>query len=47
MGEGKDPWGGYRAGFEGSTTIKMSDFGIKGPGTDAVELYFVVEGVRK
>jgi polyisoprenoid-binding protein YceI len=22
LGEGKDPWGGYRAGFEGTTSIK-------------------------
>lgn len=29
VGEGKDPWGGYRAGFSGSTVISMKDFGIK------------------
>lgn len=41
LGEGKDPWGGYRAGFEGTTTIKRSDFGKQkdlGPKSDAVEL---------
>lgn len=50
IGEGKDPWGGYRAGFAGTTTIKMKDFGIKmdlGPATENVELTFSVEGVRK
>lgn len=28
VGEGKDPWGGYRAGFSGTTQIKMADYGI-------------------
>ena len=32
IGEGKDPWGGYRAGFEGSTTLQLKEFGIQGPG---------------
>lgn len=50
LGEGKDPWGGYRAGFEGATNIKMKDFGIKmdlGPQSENVELILTVEGVRK
>ena len=49
LGEGKDPWGGYRAGFEGTTTIKRSDFGKQkdlGPASDAVELYVSFEGVK-
>jgi len=49
LGEGKDPWGGYRAGFEGTTTIKRSDFGKMmdlGPQSDAVELYISFEGVK-
>lgn len=49
LGEGKDPWGGYRAGFEGTTTIKRSDFGKQmdlGPTSDAVELYVSFEGVK-
>jgi len=49
LGEGKDPWGGYRAGFEGTTTIKRSDFGKQkdlGPKSDAVELYISFEGVK-
>ena len=29
IGQGDDPWGGYRAGFEGSATLKLKDFGIK------------------
>jgi polyisoprenoid-binding protein YceI len=29
VGEGKDPWGGYRAGFSGTTKINMKDYGFK------------------
>ncbi|BBP67548.1 UPF0312 protein [Pseudomonas sp. Cab53] len=49
LGEGKDPWGGYRAGFEGTTSIKRSDFGKQkdlGPSSDVVELYVSFEGVK-
>ena len=49
LGEGKDPWGGYRAGFEGTTSIKRSDFNKQkdlGPKSDAVELYISFEGVK-
>lgn len=49
LGEGKDPWGGYRAGFEGTTTIKRSDFGKMmdlGPQSDTLELDIVFEGVK-
>jgi len=28
IGEGKDPWGGYRVGFTGSTTLTLKDFSI-------------------
>ncbi|ABI38258.1 YceI family protein [Shewanella sp. MR-4] len=50
VGEGQDPWGGYRAGFIGTTTFAMKDYGIKmdlGPASANVELDLVVEGVRK
>ncbi|SFU07262.1 MULTISPECIES: YceI family protein [Pseudomonas] len=50
VGEGDDPWGGYRAGFEGTTTIKMKDFNIEkdlGPASQEVELMISFEGVRK
>lgn len=51
LGEGKDPWGGYRAGFEGTTSINRKDFAPKtmdlGPQSDTVELYFSFEGVQK
>ncbi len=50
IGEGKDPCGGYRAGFEGSTKLKLKDFNIEkdlGPASQEVELIISVEGVRK
>ncbi|VXC08481.1 polyprenyl-pyrophosphate binding protein [Pseudomonas sp. 8Z] len=50
IGEGKDPWGGYRAGFEGTTTIKMKDFDISmdlGPASETVELIISIEGIRQ
>ncbi len=28
VGAGKDPWGGYRAGYKAETVIKRSDFGM-------------------
>ncbi|GMQ88706.1 MAG: YceI family protein [Gammaproteobacteria bacterium] len=28
IGAGKDPWGGYRAGFNAKTVLKRSDFGM-------------------
>ena len=48
-GEGKDPWGGYRAGFNGTTTIKRSDFGKMmdlGPASDTVTFDISFEGVK-
>ncbi|ANF24563.1 YceI family protein [Stutzerimonas stutzeri] len=50
LGEGKDPWGGYRAGFEGTTTLKLKDFDIKmdlGPASQSVDLIISVEGIRQ
>ena len=50
VGQGDDPWGGYRAGFSGSTTFKLKDFNIKkdlGPASEEVELILSVEGVRQ
>ena len=50
VGEGKDPWDGYRAGFEGKTTLNRSDFGAGmslGPASEAMELLLLVEGIRK
>jgi polyisoprenoid-binding protein YceI len=50
IGEGQDPWGGYRAGFEGTTTLKLKDFDISmdlGPASESVELIISIEGIRK
>ncbi|MDH1263012.1 YceI family protein [Pseudomonas sp. GD03944] len=50
VGQGDDPWGGYRAGFEGTTTLKLKDFDIQkdlGPASQEVELIISIEGVRK
>jgi polyisoprenoid-binding protein YceI len=50
IGEGQDPWGGYRAGFEGSTKLKLKDCDIQkdlGPASQEVELIISVEGVRQ
>ena len=50
VGSGKDPWGGYRSGYEGSLVLKRSDYGMKymleGIG-DEVTMYFGIEGVRE
>ena len=49
IGEGKDPWGGYRAGFSGTTTIALTDFAIKmnlGPAPTHVQLELHIEGVK-
>jgi polyisoprenoid-binding protein YceI len=50
VGEGDDPWGGYRAGFEGTITIKRTDFGMEsnlGPLANDVYLDLFIEGVRR
>lgn len=52
IGAGKDPWGGYRRGFEGSTTLKLSDFKMKeahilGPAAENVEIWLSIEGLRQ
>ncbi|GGB08149.1 YceI family protein [Agarivorans gilvus] len=50
VGEGADPWGGYRAGFVGTTDLVMKDFGIPtdlGPKSTTVAMELVIEGVKK
>lgn len=50
IGEGKDPWGGYRSGFMGTTEFKMADFNIKkdlGPAAASVYLELHIEGIKK
>ncbi|CAK9884657.1 MAG: Protein YceI [Candidatus Erwinia impunctatus] len=50
IGEGKDPWGGYRAGFAAEGTLTLKDFNIKsdlGPASQQVQLMISVEGIRQ
>lgn len=50
IGEGDDPWGGYRAGFLGTTTLTLKDFGIDydlGPASTTAEVTLSVEGIRQ
>ena len=46
IGEGKDPWGGYRSGFEGSVTLQAADFGLPA-WIGAIEMDLILEGVRQ
>jgi len=49
-GEGTDPWGGYRVGFSGTTSIALKDFAIEknlGPASTHVELSLFIEGIKQ
>ncbi len=51
IGAGNDPWGNYRRGFSGTTTLHMSDYKFKkgamlGPVAENIELFFSFEGIR-
>ena len=50
IGSGKDPWGGFRRGFEGSFRFALADYGIVkelGPASKEVEIFLSMEGIRK
>jgi len=50
VGHGPDPWGGYRRGFTGTTTLTLREFNIDynlGPTARTAELFLSLEGVRK
>ncbi|MGD8630323.1 MAG: YceI family protein [Gammaproteobacteria bacterium] len=50
VGQGPDPWGGYRMGFTGTTRLKLADYGIDydlGPASREVDLFFSIEGIRQ
>jgi len=50
IGGGKDPWGGYRQGFETHFKIRLKDYGIKhnlGPASEELELSIYLEGVQE
>ena len=54
LGFGPDPWGGYRVGFQASTKLKRSDFGmtwgldmpVGGPVGDEVDVTLYIEAVK-
>jgi polyisoprenoid-binding protein YceI len=51
IGQGPDPWGGYRAGFRATTTLLRTNFGMGhdelGPTANAMKFNLYVEGVRE
>jgi polyisoprenoid-binding protein YceI len=50
VGHGPDPWGGKRRGFEGTTSLKLTDYNINfdlGPAAREVELFLSVEGIEQ
>lgn len=48
LGEGKDPWGGYRVGFSGETTINGADFGYKNQMVQQpIAISLSVEGIQQ
>ena len=50
VGAGPDPWGGYRRGFIGTTTLTLKDFGIDydlGPASTTAEVTLSIEGIRQ
>ncbi|WP_428775012.1 YceI family protein [Vibrio sp.] len=48
IGAGQDPWGGQRAGFQGTTRLELKDFDIAVMGTASyVDLELYVEGIQK
>ncbi len=49
VGEGKDPWGSYRVGFTGETTLKLTDYNITydlGPASTHVDMTLNIEGIK-
>jgi len=48
IGEGNDPWGGYRAGFEGYVSIDMRDFGVNSfVPLHTIDMELFLEGIRR
>ena len=50
INHGEDPWGNYRMGFEGTTTLTLENYGIDydlGPQAEEVTLMLSVEGIRQ
>jgi polyisoprenoid-binding protein YceI len=50
IGNGPDPWGGYRRGFAGTTSFALADYNINynlGPKSREVEITLSIEGIRQ
>ena len=50
VGEGKDPWQGYRAGFHSIFVLTRSDFGMKynlGRDSETMEIELNIERMRQ
>jgi len=50
VGNGPDPWGGYRRGFVATTKLALKDYNINfnlGPASTHVDLTLSIEGIRK
>ncbi len=50
IGAGKDPWGGFRRGFEGVTTFALHDYDMTynlGPASKEIEIFISFEGLKK
>ncbi len=50
VGEGKDPWGNYRTGYEAMFVVNRHDYGItfmKGVAGDDITVHLALEGVKK
>lgn len=49
IGAGRDPWGGFRRGFETRFNIRLHDYGIKhklGSVSEELELTIYIEGIK-
>lgn len=47
IGEGDDPWGSYRTGFETTFNIVLSDYQIPDSYVKQAEIYITGEGIRQ
>ena len=46
-GEGDDPWGGYRAGFDAQTHLDLTKFGFQSRVAKSGDIDIYIEGIRQ